>query len=111
MPLDAYINKDIDDAAHHHLVFTQHLLDEDPRNFSMSAPLKGSFAYRRVRNLPVVPGVENGEIDNDGAPSSTRIIQDINKFLTSALTIFQLNGIAVEDSGSRHGPRNEVGKG
>ncbi len=96
-------------AAHRHLDFTHCILNEDPRKFSMSTPLKGSFAYRRVWNLPVVPGVENGDIGNDGAPSSTQVIQDINKFLTSALTIFQHKGIAVEVLGSRHAHCHEVG--
>jgi hypothetical protein len=109
MPLDASLNKDVDDAVHRHIVWTNRMAEDDPEKFSMETPKKGSFAYRRVWNCPVVPGVATGETSPDGALTSARICQDIDKFLTSALTIFQHKGIVVEGLGTRHGHRSEVG--
>jgi hypothetical protein len=109
MPLDASLNKDVDDAAHRHIVFTHCLEDDNPQKFTMSTPHKGSRAYQRVWNSPAVPAFETGEIVEGGAPSSTRIIQDIDKFLLSAHTIFRHKGIVVDGLGTRHGHRNEIG--
>jgi hypothetical protein len=109
MPLDASLNKDVDNAAHCHIVYTSCLSEEDPRKFSMATPARGSHTYRRVWNCPIVPGIENGEMPLDGAPSSKRIIQDIDKFLTSAKTVFLHKGTVVNGLGTRHGHRNQVG--
>jgi hypothetical protein len=109
MPLDASLNKDVDDAVHRHIGWTNTLAEEHPEKFSMATPSKGSFAYRRVWNCPVVPGVASGDVVLDGAPGGARICQDIDKFLTSALAIFQHKGIVVDGLGTRHGHRNEVG--
>jgi len=108
MPLDASLNKDVDDGVHSHIVFTEGLASEDPRKFCMTTPLKGSFAYRRVWNSPVIVGVENGVIDPGGTPSSKRIIQDIDKFTTSCMSIYKHKGTVVPGLGTRNGHRNEA---
>ena len=111
MPLDASLNKDVDDAVHSHIVFKNVLDADDPRKFSMSTPSRGSFAYRRVWNCPAIPGfdnsgVDNLTVDNSGAPSSNRICQDIDKFTTSCRSIYENKGTVVPGLGTRNGHRN-----
>jgi hypothetical protein len=108
MPLDASLNKDVDDGVHAHLVFTDGLDNAMPQKFSMSTPVKGSFAYRRVWNSPAIPGLEGGEMDIGGIPSSHRIIQDINKFTTSCMSIYEHHGTVVPGLGTRNGHRHET---
>jgi hypothetical protein len=108
MPLDASLNKDVDDGVHSHIVFTNGLAPDNPQKFCMTTPVRGSFAYRRVWNSPVIAGSESGEIDPGGTPSSTRIIQDIDKFTTSCMSIYNHKGTVVPGLGTRNGHRHEA---
>ncbi len=74
-PLDALLNKDDDDAAHcQHIVFTHYLEDDNAQKAYNERTSGGSCTYVRVWNSHAVPAVQRG------APSSTRIIQDITNF-------------------------------
>ena len=92
MPLDASLNKDHDDGVRLHMSVTSHLNDDDPKKFSLSTPKRGSSAYLRVW---------------EGIPSSHRIIEDTNKFLTAIHVIAVNKGIVVAGLGTRKGHRSE----
>jgi hypothetical protein len=85
MPLDETLNMDIHASARYHVAITSHLPNDDPRKFSFSTPNEIYRAYLRLVDL--VTG---------GAPSSTRIIQDCEKWVRSLETIRQAGGKMVQ---------------
>jgi hypothetical protein len=103
MPMDASLNKDVDDGVHRHIVFTNHLPADDPRKFSMSTPKRGLHAYLRVWNTPAV----DGAAQEGGCPGSKRIIEDTDKFLFAIQEIRKFKGCIVPGLGERKGHRGE----
>ena len=71
--------------------------DDDPRKFSMSTPKRGSSAYLRV-NDPF-QGV---------APTSERIIQDIDRVFDSMVLICAKKGCVIDDGSTQNGHRQEA---
>ncbi len=94
MPWDCSLNKDIKDAVMRHVCYTSHLPEDDIRKFSMSTPSRGSKAFRRLL-----------ESEEDGFPSSERILQDINKVFLSMERIRLAKGTLIEGVGDRKGRR------
>jgi hypothetical protein len=107
MPMDASLNKDVDDAFNDHCGFTLHLPDDDPRKFSLSTPARGASSYIRLYNPP--PEVRGPGDPEIGAPTSTRIIQDTNRVLKSLRTIMEHRGIKVKGLGNNKGCRHTLG--
>jgi hypothetical protein len=68
MPLD----ETLDVSARCHVAITSHLPNDDPRKYYLSTPKDISRAYLRL----VDP-------ETGGAPSSTRIVQDCEKWIRS----------------------------
>jgi hypothetical protein len=93
MPLDDTLNMDIHASSRYHVAITLHLPNDDPRFFSFATPNEISRAYLCLVDL--VTG---------GAPSSTRIIQDSEKWVISLETIRQVGGKMVQGFG-RNGHR------
>lgn len=113
MPMDASLNKDVDDGVKQHIAYSYYLPDDDSHKFSMARPKMGLFAYRRVWNNPPVEGHNDGAVPNtnscssSGCPSSRQIVQDINKFLVALVDIIEAEGAIIIKKGSvrRHGHR------
>jgi hypothetical protein len=72
MPLDETLNMDIHASARYYVAITSHLPNGDPRKYSFSTPKDISRAYLHL----VDPAT-------GGAPSSTRIVQDCEKWIRS----------------------------
>ena len=75
MPWDNNLNQDVHLCVNTQVMYTTDYDEEDERKFSLSTPKRVSYAYRRV--LHPRTGV---------APSSARIIQDVNKVLVLCLS-------------------------
>ena len=106
MPWDASLNKDVDDRVARGVACTKHLKPGDEGyelRYSRATPKLQSSAYLRV--LDPVHG------PNGGAPTSKRIIQDIDKFLPLCEEIRLANGTVVEGLGSRNGHRAAANAG
>ncbi len=54
MPLDASLNKDVDDGVRTHIGFTNGLVSNNTLKFCMTTIVRGSFAYCLVWNSPVI---------------------------------------------------------
>jgi hypothetical protein len=72
MSLDETSNMDIHASAYYHVAITSHLPNDDPRKYSFSTPKEISRVYLRL----VDPATGS-------APSSTRIVQDCEKWIRS----------------------------
>lgn len=90
MPLDCSLNKDLDDELWRHILYTRFLEEEDPRKFSISTPLRGSSAIRRVWENSV---------------PNERIKQDVYKVLTALPEVYKAKGCIVPNLGNRNGRR------
>ena len=93
MPMDATLNKDVDDGVRYHVALTYNLAHDDPKKFSLSTPKRGSSAYLRVW---------------EQCPPSNRIIEDTDKFLKALTKISNANGVAITDV-PRKGHRHDAG--
>lgn len=89
-PLDANLNKDVHDGVDRHVLHTSHLDEEDPCKFSMTTPLRGAHAYKRVL---------------EGCPGSHRIVTDTHRVVESMVVIHKHKGAVVQGLGSRNGWR------
>jgi hypothetical protein len=94
MPLDCNLNKDVHDVVQAHCAATAHIADngKDPRKFSLSTPQRGDSAYLRVL---------------EGAPDSTRIIQDCSRWESNILEVWKAQGAIVVGLGDRQGRRRD----
>jgi hypothetical protein len=93
MSLDETLNTDIHESAPYHVTITSHLPNDDPRKYSFSIPKEIFRAYLRLVD-PL----------NGGAPSSTRIVQDCEKWIRSLGKIRKAGGKMVQGFG-RNGHR------
>jgi hypothetical protein len=93
MPLDETFNMDIHASARYHVAITSHLPNDDPRKYSFSTPKEISHAYLRL----VDPAT-------GGASSSTRIVQDCEKWIIFLGKIREAGGKMVQGFG-RNGHR------
>ena len=85
MPWDASLNKDVDDCVARHVAMTSWLKEGDEGyelRYSRATPKLQGSAYRRV--------LDPAHGRDGGAPSSKRIIQDIDKFLPCRVRRFVL---------------------
>jgi hypothetical protein len=88
MPLDETLDMDIHASARYHVAITSHLPNDDPRKYSISTPKEISGAYLFL----VDPST-------GGAPSSTRIVQDCEKWIRSLGKIREVGGKMVQGFG------------
>ena len=79
------------------MIMMSALEEDDAKKFSLSTPLRGSWAYRRILD-PVTGGV----------PSSSRICRDVDKVFESMMIIHDHAGIKVDGLGNRKGNRHEA---
>jgi hypothetical protein len=84
---------DIHVIARYHVAITSHLPNDDPQFFSFTTPNEISRAYLRL--VDPVTG---------GAPSSTRIVQDCEKWVRSLETKIQA-GVKMVQGFGRNGHR------
>ena len=106
MPLDASLNKDIDDAVARHVAFCSLMLPSDDdydKRFSRLTPKLQGSAYLRIYDPAHGP--------HGGAPVSIRICQDVEKFVVALKAISTARGIAIPDLGTRNGHRATAGAG
>ena len=75
MAWDCSLNKDVDDAFHRHQQITSSFGADDPRKFCSSTPSRLDSSYMRL--------VDPANGTESGSPTSSRIIQDITKCLTT----------------------------
>jgi hypothetical protein len=96
MPLDASLNKDVDDGVARHCGITGFLKDNDPRKFLRDTPKRLNHAYVRVW---------------EGWPESKRIVEDIDKFTLALHKIFEAKGVMIPDGRNiQKGDRKVDGK-
>ncbi len=96
MPLDNMLNKDNKKSVDRQVVVSNAICGDknDKRVFSLTTPKEGSRAYDRI--FHPVTGV---------APTSDRIIQDIDRVFTSKRKIFAAKGAHVPGLANRTGHR------
>ena len=87
MPLDCTLFKDLIDSLNRHVAMTRHADDNDRRKFSRRTPSEQIRALKRLWN-PALPAGE-------GAPSSARIVHDIEKVVRSMKQIREAGGNAI----------------
>lgn len=87
MPLDTTLNKDIHEAVNAHVLLTNTLDPDDERRFGLATPTQVSSSYRRI--FDPTTGV---------APSSVRIVQDIDKVFRSIIEIVDDDGLVTSKS-------------
>jgi hypothetical protein len=85
MPLDKTLSMDIPASFRYHVAITSHLLNDDPRKYYFSTQKEISRAYLCL----VDPAT-------GGAPSSTRIVQDCEKWIRSLGKIREAGGKMVQ---------------
>jgi hypothetical protein len=88
MPLDETLNMDIHASARYHVAITSHLPNDDPNKYSFSTPKEIPRAYLCL----VDPAT-------GGAPSSTRIVHDCEKWIRSLGKIREAGGKIVQGFG------------
>jgi hypothetical protein len=93
MPLYGTLNMDIHSSARYHVAITSHIPNDDPRKYSFSTPKEIPRAYLRLVDAAT-----------GGAPSSTRIVQDCEKWIRSLRKIREAGGNLVRGFG-RNGHR------
>ena len=96
MPLDNSLNADITRSHDFHCRATAKLHKDDPRRFSMATPRTISQGIHRLFECD-----ENQE----GVPSSSRIIHDCDQVWDSMETVLAHGGAVVEDLCNRNGIR------
>ena len=98
MPLDAHLNQDLHTGHDWHCIITKHLNKDDERKFKKTDPKKMEEGYLKLWNQP----------DDEGIPSSKRIIEDIHLVVNVAWpAIYQSRGTAVHDLCQRVGRRRD----
>ena len=100
MPWDASLNQDVDCSVARHVSACSLLQPTDPgydKRFSRYTPKLQTSAYLRVLDPAHGP--------HGGSPSSSRICQDVSKFLVACCAIRDARGICVPGLGSRQGHR------
>ena len=101
MPLDAHLNQDLHSAHKYHCILTQDLDDDNANKFSMKTPKLMERGYLKLWE-PDQPGRE------EGCPSSSRILTDINNVIHRAYpALYQNRGIAVHHLCERSGRRRQ----
>jgi hypothetical protein len=92
--LDCSCNKTLHDEVKRHIAYTWNLAKDDPKKFSLATLKQGQSAYLRLFDP-----------ETGGAPSSERIVQDINKFIPNCEAIRANSGAIVYGLGNRYGVR------
>jgi len=96
MPLDTHLNQDLHSSHDLHATITQNEADNDPKKFDGSTPKRLSESYHRLFHPQ--SGV---------APSSDRIIQDVQRVLVSLETVLEAEGCIIDENKARGGRRFE----
>ena len=95
MPLDTHLNQDLHSSHDYHSTVTQHLEDDDPRKFDGSTPKRMSDSYHRLFHP-----------DTGVAPSSDRILEDIQRVFHSLKLVHAAEGCMIDEN-NRNGRRFE----
>jgi hypothetical protein len=106
MSWDASLNKDVDDSVAAHVAWCSMMAEGDTgydKRFTRYTPATQLSAYLRV--LDPANGLHGG------APVSTRICQDVCKFLTSLDAIRLARGVCVAGLGTHAGHRAAAARG
>ena len=98
-PLDNSLFQDCHVCVKTQVAVTWHLPKDHPHKFSLSTPSRAYHAYSNARCLDKETG---------GAPSSKRIIEDVDKMLHSLQVIADNKGNVVDGLSSRAGHRRYV---
>jgi hypothetical protein len=94
MPLDESLNKDLDNIVLHHVAAMWSLPTKDPRKFDMSTPKQVVAAYKLIWNNPQYVAEGCAILaEGQGAPSSERIVQDINTTVEYMDQVLLNNGL------------------
>ena len=96
MPLDKFLNNDIQSALSLHCAITTNLDDDDIRKFSFSTPSTNMSEIRHIYN--------NGTSSN--VPSSRHIVQDCRKVLRTFRIVYENNGGMMPGISNMSGHRN-----
>jgi hypothetical protein len=94
MPLDTSLLGDAHACVKRHVMITEAFSESDVNTFSLLTPRRVASVYLRILN-PV----------SGGSPSSTRILQDCKKWITSLELVRNARGAIVEGVGNRIGHR------
>ena len=97
---DTNLFRDMNVTVDNHVRHTEHLKKEDPRKFSISTIKQGVHAYLRI--------LEPTEHPEHGSPPSSRICEDIHKWLENLWTIYHADGVMVRMCGDRNGRRKQM---
>ena len=87
MPLDTHLNQDLHSSHDYHATLTQYLKDDDPRKFDGSTHKRLSHSYHRLYHP------ETGV-----APTSSRIIQDVTRVLSSLQKVLDAKGCIIDET-------------
>jgi hypothetical protein len=77
LPPDNTLNNDLKSSNTTHVMDTLSLNEDDPRKFSLSTPKRCSEAIRRLWDFGLT-GKAGEDKHEGGAPSGSRIVQDVN---------------------------------
>jgi hypothetical protein len=86
MPLDNTLNNNLKSSNTTHIIDTVSLNEDDPRKFSLSTPKRCSEAIRRLWDFGLT-GKAGEDKHEGGAPSGSRIVQDVYRVIDSYKTI------------------------
>ncbi|KAF0705722.1 hypothetical protein AaE_014393 [Aphanomyces astaci] len=101
---DCSLIKDVDNSFQRHKAWTVHLPRGSPAKFCSSTPQRLEQSYLRLLDPSL--GL------HAGVPTSSRIIQDVNKcFGSHLLAVIAAYGAVVHGLGNRNGKRQEPGFG
>ena len=102
--LESNLNKDINEGAKTHCVYTAHLPDEDPRKFSLSTPAWTISTHTRLWDPHIGP--------DKGFPSSRKFMEDVNCVIDKVfLLICNVCGTLMRGFGTCCRHRKNVGLG
>ena len=96
MPMDNSLNACLNRSHERHCAITSKLHKNDPRKFSLATPKTISRGIRRLFEC------DEGE---EGVPSSSRIIHDVDYAWDSMMVVYQSKGAIVQDRLCRNGHR------
>ena len=96
---DASLNMDLKNSHTRHVCYTQVLPASDPNKFSSASPAVLTRGMVRLLDPDLGPDA--------GVPSSTRIQQDVGKWIDALVAIARARGTVVHGLGTRTGHRGD----
>ena len=100
MPLDCSLFADLKRSVQYHVLLTSKLDEvvDKQRKFSISTINRGVYTYLRLLAPSTSP--------NAGSPPSSRIVEDINSWVTNIEKIYNADSIMLVGIGNRNGCRS-----